>query len=376
MSQKSAIKRTLPRKDKKAAKTVKSPEVVEELPEEISVLDKIKPHLATLGLMAVAGVLAFAAVAMWRSSSFSNEAIKWVELNQAKAINSATGDVKDLVRVAEDYEDNVAGLVGAMYAGDSQMRSGILQLSTDREGGLSLVGKAKVNFESVVNAPEGLKSAWLNERSQYQMAYACETLGEFAEARKHYKNLVESAPNSPLFEKATRGLGRTSNDQYVALYQEFKDFEATLGDAPGPTGGDPSRPSDALNAFDGIDIAPGEAPPAVSPLDKKDEPKMEEPNTEEASPAKSGDDASAEEKADPTKADPTKTDPTKTDSEAKGEATPEAKKEEGKPDENAAVETDAKKSGEGETPAAKTETPAKESSEASGGSGSSEGSEG
>lgn len=366
MSQKSAIKRTLPRKDKKAAKPVKTPEVVEELPEEISFLDKIKPHLATIGLMAVAGVLAFAAVAMWRSSSFSNEAIKWVELNQAKAINSATGDVKDLVRVAEDYEDNVAGLVGAMYAGDSQMRSGIVQLSTDREGGLSLVRKAKVNFESVVNAPEALKSSWLNERSQYQLAYANETLGEFAEAKKHYKNLVESAPESPLFEKATRGLGRTSSDQYVALYQEFKEFEATIGDAPGPTGGDLSRPSDALNAFDGVDIAPGEAPPSVSPLDKKDEPKMEEPKKEEASPAKPGDEASAEKKADPAKAG----------SEVKDEAKPEAKKEEAKPAEKPEGEAGAKKSGEGETPAAKTETPAKESSETGGAGGSSEGSEG
>ncbi|MEL7498230.1 MAG: tetratricopeptide repeat protein [Planctomycetota bacterium] len=303
MSQKSAIKRTLPRKDKKikdAPTPTEEPVVEEQSDDPELIMDKLRPHMSTIVLVVTAVSLAIVAFIFYRSATFQTEAIKWVELNQAKAINDATGDVKSLNQVADEFGDSTAGLVSAFYAGDSQMRKGIQQLATDREGGFGLVKRAKTNFQSIVDADPKIKTPWLSQKALFNLAYACETLGQFSDAKKHYGELLEQAPDSPLAQRAQRGLDRSSNDQFIAMYQKFKEYESTIGSAPGPLTDDPTRPSAAIGDFEGTDLLPGMVPPTDSPLDKKkdtsntegpesEDPKSDSPEKEDTTANGDGD---------------------------------------------------------------------------------------
>lgn len=326
MSPKPTIKRTLPRKEKKSDGPVpEMPVDIEDtteavVEEEELLMDKIRPHLGTICLVGIAAVLTVIAYQFWNSANFQSEAVKWGQLNQARTINLVTGgDVSELNKVADEFPEERVGLIGAMYTADSQLRNGIYQLGRDREGGLNLVEKARDNFKSVVDADDRLKTPWLSQRAQFSYAYACETLGEFDKAKESYKFFVENAADSPLFEKAKRGLARVSNEQFVALYDTFKTYEASAGMAPGPLGSETDRPGTGIDAFKDIDIEPGEKPPVEGEgTDGSADDKAPEGTGEKADPAETetptqpGDDASSETQSDeePAKKQP---DPAKED---------------------------------------------------------------
>ena len=347
MSRKSTIKRTLPRKEKKSDGPVSQLPIIEEenlVEEEQLFMDKIRPHIGTICLVGIALVLCVVAIQFWQSANFQTEAIKWVELNQAKAINAATGEVKELNRVADSNPDSRVGLISAMYAADSQLRSGIYQLGRDREGGLGLVKKAKDNLKTVLDADDRLKTPWLSQRAQFSYAYACETLGEFETAKAAYKEIVDNAPDSPLFQKSQRGLTRVSDEKFVALYQKFKDYESSIGEAPGPLGNKSERPGAGLDAFSGMDIEPGKKPPVESPLDPKSEDKKDPAEEGDKESDKKESESSADGDVKPEKTDEKKDDTSedKSSGDMKKPEQAEAKSESSKKAEDAKKAEDSK----------------------------------
>jgi len=235
--------------------------VVEE-PEQLSgaekLLEDVRPHLTTIGLVIVAITLGFIAVAFMISSRFEQNAAQWRELATSSAIAMRSGNLNGLKEVADTYPDTKAGLWALQIAGDQELRTGIEQLSYDREAGLQLIEKAKKSYLRIVEAPEAIKTTMLNRRSYFSLAYANESLGKFDEANALYKEILESDSESAFAEPARRGVERTSNEQYNALYTLFANYEVeVIGDAPGPA--IPERPviefPDALPA--------GEKPPAT-----------------------------------------------------------------------------------------------------------------
>lgn len=220
-------------------KTKKSRLPVMEEPEELSgaelLFEKVKPHLTTIGLVVVAGVLGFIAIAVIARGRYQQDAAQWRDLSTSSAIALRTGDISGLKSVAESYPDSKAGLWALQMAGDQQLRMGIEQLSFDREAGNQLITKAKDNFQEIVDAEQSLKSTMLDRRSHFSLAYAHESLGQFKEAQTLYEQLIELAPDSAFAEPARRGLARSSNSQFVDLYTQFANFEEeVIGTAPGP----------------------------------------------------------------------------------------------------------------------------------------------
>ena len=267
---------------KKKNKSTK-PEPVQE-PEELTgaekLLEDIKPYLTTIMLCVVAVVLGFIAIAFWNQTMFQSSAASWRDLSNYSSIAIRTGEVAGLEQVAVDHADTKAGSWAMQLAGDQQLRAGLEQLAYNREDGLGLIRKSKANFKGVFEAKDAAKTEMLKRRSNFSLAYACESLGEFPEAKALYQQLVDEAPDSAFANAARRGIKRTSNDDFAALYDKFKSWEEEeIGEAPGPTV--PKRPD---ISFDGIDVPEGEKPPAGGDFEPGEKPEASAP--EKTEPAK------------------------------------------------------------------------------------------
>jgi hypothetical protein len=286
-------------------------EEVHELSGAEQMLEKVKPHLTTIGLVIVACVLGVIAIAVIVRGRFEQNAAQWRDLSTSSAIALRTGDISGLKSVAETYPDSKAGLWALQMAGDQQLRMGIEQLSFDREAGNQLIAKAKENFQEIVDAPQSIKSTMLDRRSYFSLAYAHESLGEFDKAKEIYEELIALAPDSAFVEPARRGLERSTNKQYVNLYTQFANFEETeIGDAPGPAL--PDRP---IIEFPEA-LPPGEKPPTdntatgsgdfVPPASPDTKPETTDDKGAQNAPAPTTTEPDSETKSDPIKEDPDK----------------------------------------------------------------------
>lgn len=197
-------------------------------------LGHLKPYttqiLMGLGLIFAIG-LGAAYMVNARQAAYADQ---WRELNLALTDHRLSGNTQRLMNVAEDYPNQKAGMWSLQIAGDFDLQTGISQLSYDREGGFTVIKRAKTNLQKVVDASSSIKSTELQRRSLFSLAYACESLGEFDIAKAHYQKLVDEAPDSAFAGPARRGAARCNNVDMVALYDKFKAWEDISEDAPGP----------------------------------------------------------------------------------------------------------------------------------------------
>lgn len=256
MNQKAATKQ-----NKRMSSRLPVAEPPPELTGAEKLFEQVKPHLATITLAVVAGLLGFIVIAFIMRNRFDQNAMQWRELNNASAIALRTNQVEPLKQVAENNPETKAGLWALQMAGDQQLRMGLEQLNTDRDAGLALIRKSKESFETVVDASASVKTTMLQRRSQFSLAYACESLGEFEEAKILYQELVDQAPDSAFAEPARRAIARCSNEDYAKLYTKFTEF-VPVEESPAPGPALPERPS--ITDFPEVDLPPGQKPPTES----------------------------------------------------------------------------------------------------------------
>ena len=214
-------------------------------------LGHLKPYASQITLVAALIFAAFVGIAYFVNYRQTVYADQWRELNLANHNFRLNGNTTSLLEVAEDYPNQKAGMWSLQMAGDSELRTGISQLSYAREDGLKFIKRAKENLQRVVDAPSAIKSSDLQRRSLFSLAYACESLGQFDEAKQHYQRLVDEAPDSAFAEPARRGVSRCSNPDMIALYETFKNWKDLADDAPGP-----NVPTIPNIEFPDIDVAP------------------------------------------------------------------------------------------------------------------------
>jgi len=219
--------------------------VIENQPEISGVekwLEALRPYGNLIAFAFVLVLVVFFASAWYVQHLQRKNEAQWMQLNRSLAETRLTGKTDSLLDVADVYPDGKAGLWALQIAGDVDLRSGLgLMTNSDSrpegiqiEEGLKQVEKARRALQKIVDAPAAQKSVMLQQRSTFSLAYALESLGEFSEAKKYYQVIVDTAPDSPFGPPAARGLERVSNPEFVALYEKFKNWEDTLGTAPGP----------------------------------------------------------------------------------------------------------------------------------------------
>jgi len=105
----------------------------------------------------------------------------------------------------------------------------------DKVAAMQLLEKAEVDFQTIVDAPQTNKTSMLHRRSLFSRSYCLETQGKLTEARKYYVQLITDAGDSAFADLAAQGLERTTDEQYAAIFEKFKNYEeAEIGEAPGP----------------------------------------------------------------------------------------------------------------------------------------------
>ncbi len=275
----------------------------------------LKPHLPMIGICSGLFVVICIVFVYYQELSKKNQAMPWNMFNVAVSQTRMTGDTRALTQVADEYPENTAGLWALQLAADFELRTAISQFGeeeTVRKQAFEKVDKARNMYQRIVDSTVE-KTPMLNRRSLYGLAYANETVGEFKTAKNHYQTLADSGGDSPFLAAAKRGVTRTSDPEYVAMFDKFRNWQDTPGDAPGPVL--PTRPdigfpeanTTPAEGGGGGAFEPPANPPttpddgAAAPLQKPEETPAASENKKSEAPAKNGEppaDASSSDKND------------------------------------------------------------------------------
>ena len=236
--------KTKSKKKKKSGSEKVKPSDVNEIPvdgeaeDEMSAGEKFlmasKPYWAHIALGVLACIFASVLWTNFKNSSRESAALPWQELNAAMTQSDLTRDTASLKEMAANNEGKAAGNWALLLAGDEEVNRGLDMLARDRVGGLKLIGQGVDSLQKVVDAPASSKTPMVQRRSLFRLAGAKEALGEFAAAKGHYQTILDEAPDSPWAPPSKRGVARCSNENMVAIYDKFRNWDESSAVAPGP----------------------------------------------------------------------------------------------------------------------------------------------
>jgi tetratricopeptide (TPR) repeat protein len=208
--------------------------------EEMNGLEKffhaLVPHASLIGLTLAALLLLFIALAWMYQTRVEMEEGQWITLTRRSGLFEVAGTTNILKEIAEEHPDSKAGLWALQFAGDRDLYNGLSKLASDRTEAIKEIEKAREAFRKIEEAPASLKSPELQRRSTYSLAYTYESLGQMDKAAELYRRLAEEAPESAFGKMAARGLARSRNPEFAAIYDFFKNWEDPT--APGPLSND------------------------------------------------------------------------------------------------------------------------------------------
>lgn len=242
----------------------------------MAAVDRIRPHLGTILLLALA---VFAGLAIWtliRSQQAAQRTASWDECLAALA----EGNPARLEAVVARYGGSPAAQWAELVLADTALADGNRLLTIEPAQGRRGLEEAAGRY-TAVNAQRPQQMA--AERAVLGLARARESLGELAEARRGYQALVDEYPASPfrpLAEERIAALGRESTAEW------YKWFESRPVAAPPPAGAaspaaDTAPPAAAADA-----AAPAEQKPAADEPSGSSEPaERGEPAQPAAAPA-------------------------------------------------------------------------------------------
>jgi tetratricopeptide (TPR) repeat protein len=252
-------------------------------------LEPLFPHART-GLILLIGVVALIfGLTYYFQLQSQIRAEKWRQLHSAIYSMNDMQNASGLELVKEESPDTPTSHAAMLIAGDAYLKLGLQKMINDRAIALKELKKAKESLTSIIES-KSKPSELIETRALYALAYACESLGEFDEAKTHYTSLTEKYKDSAFAKQANRGLERLADPRVRQVYDQFK----TVAVAPGTAL--PKRPD---ISFPSIDAPATDAPVPGAGEEKKSEdkaaadaPKTDEPKTD----APKADEPKAEEK--------------------------------------------------------------------------------
>jgi hypothetical protein len=230
----------------------------------MALVDRIRPHLGAILLVAV---VLFAALAAWtliRSQRAAEKSAAWDECLAALA----EGDPSRLEDVVARFSGSSAAQWAELILADTALADGNRLLGSDPTRGRGRLEEA-VGRYTAVNAqrPEGLAA----ERGVLGLARARESLGELAEARRGYEALAAEYPDSPfrhLAEQRAAVLARPATERWYKWYESRPvaaadgAAEAVFEPADSEISAEPAAPTESEPADDEAAPAEPAAPPA------------------------------------------------------------------------------------------------------------------
>jgi hypothetical protein len=282
--------------------------------------DVLEQHATTIVGVICAVLVVAAAVTWWFRQSSASSVSAWTLLESAQSVD-------EFGNVADKYKGTPAGDWARLRGAESNLRSGMELMFSDRELALTDLKRARESFEELLSGKRA--DSMIRERAQWGLARSLETTsdGDTTKAIEAYQQLLNEFPETvfkPMAEERIAALKTGGTKEFYAWFSKQQPKPADI------------RPKDgALKGLDGFKLPP----PAGSEFDTKPEDKQTD------TPAAKDTESSKDKPADETpKAEPAKE---STDA-AKPDSKPEATKDEKK------TESDEKKpetKPEGESPA-------------------------
>ncbi len=203
----------------------------------------LQPHYKVIGLVSAILVLACVLGAILYQTNADTYASQWNQFNLALTNFANDQKTDHLTSMADEIPGTQASLWALQLAGDQELNMGLARLTNPsrfpeediddlRPNAIRMIEKAQANFEKVlasgINRPDHLQV-----RTAFSLARALESLGQWDESNKYYKQVVEFAPEGEFSAKAKRGVVRTSDSTLQAFYDNFR--TSKIGIAPGIT---------------------------------------------------------------------------------------------------------------------------------------------
>ncbi|MBX3415988.1 MAG: hypothetical protein KF851_00170 [Pirellulaceae bacterium] len=193
------------------------------------------PHMRTI-LIAILGL---AALSVGLSYYFQLQkqlaAGQWRQFHSAIYNMTQMQNASGLQMIQDEAPDSPVSHAAMLFAGDNFLRIGLQNMIRDYNAAVKDLKKAKDSLLTVVESKKAPEPQ-IEMRAIYLLAYTCESLGEFDDAKKYYTKLNERFPKSAFAKQGRRALERLADAQVRKIYDEFK----TVGIAPGSNL--PSRP--------------------------------------------------------------------------------------------------------------------------------------
>lgn len=183
-----------------------------------------------IALVAVVAIVILIVVTLnWGKSTRSES---WQQLFNATARRSA----EDYENIADnvDYKGTTVSAIAYLKAGQMNFESGFRLYFTDRDGGLSDLGKAKENFESALDAKD--VPEWVREQALYYLATCIETMSDkdTSEAIAAYERLTEEYPDTIYKPIAKNRIEELKKDQIKNLYAFLRSHDRKPDDINRP----------------------------------------------------------------------------------------------------------------------------------------------
>ncbi|MEL7263997.1 MAG: hypothetical protein AAFP69_04170, partial [Planctomycetota bacterium] len=150
----------------------------------------------------------------------------------------------DLEFAAQNFRDSYAGQLAAVYAGDDQLATGLMQLFSDREQAQQSIDAAIRNYQLAI---DNTREPMLLTRANLGMAKAQESIGNVEAAIQHYESVANTSGSEATKEMANEQiqvLRQQGTQQFIAWFQD--DFQpVTLEPSMPPALPDLGLPGDS-----------------------------------------------------------------------------------------------------------------------------------
>lgn len=206
----------------------------------VAVLDRIRPHLGTILLAALAAV---AAVAAWEVVGTQRAAASAQSWDACMAALGG-GNADQLADVIRRYPGTPAAQWSQLLMADAAIADGSQLLFADRAKARERLESA-VGFYSAVLAERPLPL--IAERATFGLAKARECLGQLDEARRGYEALVKEYPSSAVRGLAAGRIAALSRGSARQWYDWFDGWKPAPADTQPATGGN-AQPAGSVPA--------------------------------------------------------------------------------------------------------------------------------
>ena len=218
----------------------------------VTLVERLQPHLRTIGLVAVAALVALGGWTLVSEQRAAGRAESW---DACMAALSA-GDPRRLDDVIRRYAGTPAAQWSQLLVADNALAEGSQLLYADRARAQERLRAAAGVYGAVLaEAPAGLVA----ERATFGLAKVRENLGELDEARRGYEALVAEYPSSAAREMADGRIAALSRESTRQWYDWFGSQKPVTPPVPDAAAKPAAEPAAAPAA------EPGAATPAAEP---------------------------------------------------------------------------------------------------------------